>query len=198
MTILKIKNRKEFRKWLTKNYDKETECYVLLKRGKPIDDKTFYYIDAVEEALCFGWIDSTVRKIDGVAYQRFSKRRKKSLWTEQNIARVKRLESIGLMTDAGREVLPNDIDKEFVLDKDVKQELINAKCLNTFLSFPEQYQRIRVYNINFYKKRNPNAYKKALDHLIKETSKGKMYGQWDDYGRLKETMTKCKIKVIQE
>ena len=99
-------------------------------------------------------------------------------------ARVKRLEDLGLMTDAGREVLPDNIDKKFVLDKDIKKELADAKCLKTFLSFPELYQRIRVYNINFYKKRNPDAYRKALDHLIKETSKGKMYGQWDDYGRL--------------
>ena len=79
MTILKVKNRKEFRRWLTKNHDKEIECYVKLKRGKPADDESFYYIDAVEEALCFGWIDSTLRKIDGVAYQRFSKRRKNSV-----------------------------------------------------------------------------------------------------------------------
>ena len=180
-----MKNRKEFRKWLSKNHDREIDCYVLLKRGRPVDDKIFYYIDAVEEALCFGWIDSTVRKIDGVAYQRFSKRKKNSVWSEQNLARVKRLECLGLMTDAGREFFPNDIDKEFRLDKDIKKELVNAKCLKTFLAFPELYKKIRVYNINFYKKRNFSAYKKALEHLIKETSKGKMYGQWDDYGRLK-------------
>ena len=185
MKILKVKNRKEFRKWLSKNYDKEIECYVLLKRGKPVDDNTFYYIDAVEEALCFGWIDSTVRKVDGIAYQRFSKRNKKSLWTELNIARVKRLEKLGLMTDAGRSVLPDDIDKEFIIDKDIKKKLIENKCLKTFLSFPELYQRIRIYNINFYKKRDKDAYKKSLDHFIKETKAGKMYGQWDDYGRLK-------------
>ena len=184
MKILKVKNRKEFRKWLTKNHDKEIECYIELKRGKPVDDKAFYYIDAVEEALCFGWIDSTVRKIDGIAYQRFSKRKKNSVWSELNIARVKRLENLGLMTDAGRELLPDDIDKKFVLDGVIKKKLSDAKCLKTFLSFPELYQRIRIYNINFYKNRNPEAYKKALEHLIKETSKGKMYGQWDDYGRL--------------
>ena len=154
MNILDIKNRKEFKKWLSKNHDKEDECYLLLKRGKPVDKNIFYYIDAVEEALCFGWIDSTVRKIDGVTYQRFSKRRKNSVWTEQNIARVKRLETLGLMTDAGRIVLPNNINEKFVLDKDIKTKLFNAKCLKTFLSFPELYQRIRVYNINFYKKRN--------------------------------------------
>ena len=185
MNILDVKNRKKFRKWLSKNHDIEEECYILLKRGKPVDAKIFYYIDAVEEALCFGWIDSIVRKIDGIAYQRFSKRRKNSLWTEQNIARVKRLEKLGLMTDAGRNALLNNVDKKFVLDKEIKNELTNAKCLNTFLSFPELYQRIRVYNINFYKKRDKEAYKKALTHLIKETKLGKMYGQWDDYGRLK-------------
>ena len=185
MDILSVKNRKEFRKWLSKNHDKEIECYILLKRGKPVDDNTFYYIDAVEEALCFGWIDSTVRKVDGIAYQRFSKRNKKSLWTELNIARVKRLEKLGLMTDAGRSALPDDIDKEFIIDKDIKKKLIENKCLKTFLSFPELYQRIRIYYINFYKKRDKDAYKKSLDHFIKETKVGKMYGQWDDYGRLK-------------
>ena len=89
------------------------------------------------------------------------------------------------MTDAGRSVLPDDIDKEFIIDKDVKKKLIENKCLKTFLSFPELYQRIRIYNINFYKKRDKDAYKKSLDHFIKETKAGKMYGQWDDYGRLK-------------
>ena len=184
MKVLNIKNRKEFRKWLSKNNDKETECYILLKRGKPVDDKLFYYIDAVEEALCFGWIDNTVKKINGEIYQRFSKRRKNSVWTEQNIARVERLDKLGLMTDAGREALPDDLNKKFVLDKDIKKRLLNAKCLKTFLSFPKLYQRIRVYNINFYKYRNHEQYKKALKHLIKETKAGKMYGQWNDYGRL--------------
>ena len=59
--ILNITNRKEFREWLYKNSSKEVECYIKLKRGKPIDPNTFYYIDAVEEALCFGWIDSTLK-----------------------------------------------------------------------------------------------------------------------------------------
>ncbi len=58
--LLPAKNRDELRKWLSENYDKETECWGVVKRGRPVDDKTFWYIDAVEEAMCFGWIDSDI------------------------------------------------------------------------------------------------------------------------------------------
>jgi uncharacterized protein YdeI (YjbR/CyaY-like superfamily) len=57
--VLPVKNRIEFRQWLTLHASKETECWITVKRGKPIDPDVFYYLDAVEEALCFGWIDST-------------------------------------------------------------------------------------------------------------------------------------------
>ena len=69
-------------KWLLENHNKEPECWVVAKRGRPVDDETFWYIDAVEEAMCFGWIDSTTKKMDnGVAAQRLAPRRKGSLWS---------------------------------------------------------------------------------------------------------------------
>ena len=114
--VLDCKNREEFREWLSKHSQREGECYLLLKRGKPKDDNAFYYIDAVEEALCFGWIDSTMKRIDGVTYQRFSPRKKNGLWTELNKERVRRLEKLSLMTDLGRAVLP-DMNAEFKLDE---------------------------------------------------------------------------------
>ncbi len=52
--LLDAKNRHELREWLIKNHDKEKECWVIVKRGRPADDGTFWYIDCVEEALCFG------------------------------------------------------------------------------------------------------------------------------------------------
>ena len=65
--LLDAKSRAELREWLMQNHKKETECWVVVKRGRPVDDDTFWYIDAVEEALCFGWIDSTTKKMaDGV------------------------------------------------------------------------------------------------------------------------------------
>ena len=97
--VLKIKSANAFRTWLSKHHDTESECYVVVKRGRPIDNKTFWYIDAVETALCFGWIDSTVRDIDGIKYQRFSPRKKKSFWSELNKERARRLEKLGLMQE---------------------------------------------------------------------------------------------------
>lgn len=105
--ILKdVRNRNDFRSWLETHHQVETECYLHLKRGRPVDNETFWYLDAVEEALCFGWIDSTIRTIDGVAWQRFGPRKPRSPWTELNKERVRRLEKLGLMTDADRRVLP--------------------------------------------------------------------------------------------
>ena len=182
--ILYINNRRDFRSWLESNAETESECYVSVKRGEPKDETVFYYLDAVEEALCFGWIDSTVKKIDGKRMQRFSPRRKNSPWTELNKERVRRLEKLGLMTEIGRKVLPPMGKNSFKVDSDIETAMKKARVWTIFKSFPPLYQRVRVYNMTFYKKKSPEAYEKALSHLISETKKGKMFGEWNDYGRL--------------
>ena len=71
------------------------------------------YLDVVEEALCFGWIDSTLKKLpDGRLVQRLSPRRKNSHWTEINKQRDQELESRGLMTPAGKDALDNAISSQ--------------------------------------------------------------------------------------
>ncbi len=182
--ILQVKSRSEFRQWLIEHSTKERECWIVVKRGKPTDESIFYYLDAVEEALCFGWIDSTIRYINGIAAQRFSPRRKGSPWTELNKERCRRLEKLGLMTDAGRAVLPPLGPRSFQIDKDVEDALKAARVWSTFKSFPGLYQRVRAYNIGFAKSSYPESYKRSLSHFIEETRKGKMYGEWNDYGRL--------------
>ena len=92
----------------------------------------FYYLDAVEEALCFGWIDSTNKVIDGVRMQRFTPRKKNSLWTELNKERVRRLEQLGMMTDAGRAVLPPMGVRSFRIDPDVETSLKQARVWSKF------------------------------------------------------------------
>ena len=184
--ILQINNRADFRKWLALHADSENECWVELKRGRPLDDDKFYYLDAVEEALCFGWIDSTHKVIDGRRMQRFTPRKKNSPWTELNKERVRRLEKLGLMTDAGRAVLPEMDVRRFKVDEDVERALKEACVWSRFQSFHPLYQRIRAYNIGFAKTRHPESYRRALTHLIEETRKGRMYGEWNDYGRLLE------------
>ncbi|HPW66366.1 MAG TPA: thymidylate synthase [Salinivirgaceae bacterium] len=182
--ILKITNRQEFRAWLEKNSSSESECYVSVKRGRPVDDALFWYLDAVEEALCFGWIDSTIRLINGKKMQRFSPRSKKSNWTELNKERVRRLEKLGLMTDSGRTVLPEMDVRCFRIDKDVETVLKKERVWSKFKSFHPLYQRIRASNLAFYKQHYPTSYERMLKNFIEKTKQGKMYGNWSDYGRL--------------
>lgn len=184
--ILDIHDRQAFREWLYENCDYENECWVTLKRGKPLDDGAFYYLDAVEEALCFGWIDSTQKIIDGVRMQRFSPRQKNSPWTELNKERVRRLEKLGMMTDRGRKVLPPMGKRSFRITPDIEGALKEARVWSKFKRFPPLYQRVRAYNTAFYQGRDKAMYDRALMHLIAETKKGNMYGEWNDYGRLTE------------
>ena len=160
--ILDIRTRNKFRTWLETHHATEKACWVCVKRGRPTDDDTFWYLDAVEEALCFGWIDSRQKPINGVLMQCFTPRKRNSPWSELNKERARRLEKLGRMTDA----------------------LKAARAWTKFKSFPSLYQRIRAYNVAFYKKRDPLMYQQALTHLIEETKKGRMFGEWNDYGRL--------------
>jgi len=182
MKIVELKNRNEFREWLNKNSDIEKECWIPnLKRGKPVDALTFYYLDAVEEALCFGWIDSVYKNVDGILYQKFSPRAKKSNWTILNIERYKRLEKLGLMTDKGRMAIPKE---EYEFDKDIIDDIKKSGIYETFISFPILYQKIRVYNLSSQKRNSIEKYKKSFDIFVSKTKEGKTIGEWNDYGRL--------------
>ena len=182
--VLDISDRRAFRAWLAAHAAGEAECWVAVKRGRPDDSGAFFYIDAVEEALCFGWIDSTVRMIDGRTMQRFSPRKRNSPWTELNKARARRLEALGLMTDAGRAVLPALGPRSFRMDGEIEAALKAARAWSRFRAFPPLYRRVRTYNVAFYRRINPEKYRRALDHLIAETKRGRMFGEWNDYGRL--------------
>lgn len=183
--LLEIRDRQAFRKWLSLHCADENECWIELKRGRPTDG-VFCYLDAVEEALCFGWIDSTQKEIDGKRMQRFSPRKKNSPWTELNKERVRRLERLHLMTDHGRAVLPPMGKHSFKISSEIETALKKARVWSTFKRFPPLYQRVRAYNIQFLHSRDKAMYEKALTHLINETKKGRMYGEWNDYGRLTE------------
>ena len=101
--LLEFTDREQLRKWLERNHTRESQCWVVCNRGKQPKPQTIPYLDVVEEALCFGWIDSTCKRLgDGRLAQRLSPRRKGSHWTELNRQRCMDLERRGLMTDAGR------------------------------------------------------------------------------------------------
>ena len=100
-------DRAGLRRWLEENHLSERECWVACYRGKAAMAGALPYVEVVMAALCFGWIDSTVKKTpDGRLAQRISPRRKNSHWTDLNIRRCQELERQGLMTPSGRTALP--------------------------------------------------------------------------------------------
>lgn len=151
---------------------------------------TLLYLDAVEEALCFGWIDGQKKKISLTQLaQRLSPRSKKSSWTELNKERARRLESLGLMTDEGRKGLPDLSYESFKIDPIIEQRLKeDTDVYQNFASFPDLYKRIRIDTIQSYKNQ-PELFNKRLDKFITNTKQNKMYGNWNDNGRLYDQNT---------
>ena len=108
--LLVIQERRQLREWLQENHSTAKDCWVVTSRSKNPPPGQIPYIEVVEEALCFGWIDSTLKRLpDGRLAQRLSPRRKGSHWTELNKQRCQELESRGLMTPAGRDALDGAI-----------------------------------------------------------------------------------------
>jgi uncharacterized protein YdeI (YjbR/CyaY-like superfamily) len=182
--VLDLRTRGEFREWLSCNHNKEQECWLIASTAKSVPDGTMRYVDAVEEALCFGWIDSMVREVNGKSRLRFTPRKKKSMWTELNKERCRRLEKLGMMTDAGRAALPDMEETGFVIDPDVLQALKDDPAVwENFRRFPELYQRVRTDNIQRVKE-NAELFRSRLKRLVDNSRDGKMFGEWDDGGRL--------------
>ncbi|WP_329470883.1 YdeI/OmpD-associated family protein [Exiguobacterium sp. 9-2] len=181
--VLRFTNREDFRQWLSEHAEHKSFCWVILSRKQT--GEGLLYLDAVEEALCFGWIDGIVKKTeDGELAQRFTPRRKNSNWTELNKERVRRLERLGLMQPSGRQVLPDMRPDAFVIDDVIKTRLQEDPVVHEqFKHFPELYRRIRIDTIQSVRK-DPALYEKRLQTLIEKTKLNQMYGQWNDGGRL--------------
>jgi uncharacterized protein YdeI (YjbR/CyaY-like superfamily) len=111
---LYITKREEWREWLEKNFDKEKEMWLIYPNkssGKP----RIFYNDAVEEALCFGWIDSTIRKFDKESsMQRFSPRNPKSSYSQANKERLRWLLKRNLIHPSIRESARKVLKEKFV------------------------------------------------------------------------------------
>jgi uncharacterized protein YdeI (YjbR/CyaY-like superfamily) len=106
---LYVTDRDSFRKWLIENHQRKKEIW-LVQYKKAAKKPSIKYVEAVEEALCFGWIDNIEKSIDVERYAlRFSPRRQKSNWTNTNKDRARKMIAEGRMTPAGRATLPADV-----------------------------------------------------------------------------------------
>ncbi len=165
-----MKSRAAWRAWLKKNHKKKKEVWLVYYKkhtGKP----TVAYNDAVEEALCFGWIDSTVRTVDGERYmQKYTPRRPDSVWSQINIRRARKMIKQGLMTEHGL-VLFNAVKKKGRIApraKDIKTRLAvpvdleealkkKKKAFDNFMNFAPSYKAMYIYWINDAKKPETRA-----------------------------------------
>lgn len=183
--LIPANSREDLRNWLKNNGKSEKSCWVLVCMT-PTPNRLLY-LDAVEEALCFGWIDGVKKKISETELaQRLSPRSKKSSWTELNKERVRRLEKLGFMTEEGRRVLPDPNRHSFRMDEVIEQRIKEEKQVyDHFLAFPDLYKRVRIDTIQSVKNQ-PELFRSRLDKFITHTRANKMYGQWNDHGRLLE------------
>ena len=152
---------------------------------KESGDKSLSYNDAVEEALCFGWIDSTIKHIDPThRAQRFTPRKKGSPYSRPNIERLIWLDGQGMLHPSIRESVLPLIRIPYVFPNDILDAVNkDAAAWANYEKFSEPYKRIRIAYIDAARNR-PEEFKKRLDSFIKKTRDGKMivgYGGIDKY-----------------
>ena len=145
---LYVKTREQWRKWLERNYNRQKEIWLIYYK-KDSKKARIPYDDAVEEAICFGWIDSTVRKIDDERYmQRYTPRNVNSIWSVSNIKRAKKMIAQGRMTKAGLAKFKKArkeriVPKEIRFPEDLKKALMaDKKAWENFRKFPPSSKKI--------------------------------------------------------
>ncbi len=177
-------DRDEWRGWLGTNCRMKEEIWFVFP-VKASGEAALSYNDAVEEALCFGWIDSTCRRLDDLhCVRRFTPRRKGSPYSRPNIERLIRMDGQGKLTPEVRESVRTLLETPFVYPEDILDELRgDAEVWKNYLVFPEPYRRIRVAYIEDARKR-PEEFAKRLRHFMDRTRRGRMitgYGGIDTY-----------------
>jgi uncharacterized protein YdeI (YjbR/CyaY-like superfamily) len=173
---LYLTDRAEWRKWLIEHYRTEQEIWLVYYR-KETGKARIPYEDAVKEALCFGWIDSTVRSIDQERFaQKFSQRNPKSPYSQANKERLKTLIDQGLVAEDVRQNL-RDVDPEkFEFPADISQALqANPAAWENFQRYSASYRRIRVAFIDGARDR-PQEFEKRLNYLVRMCEKDKQFG----------------------
>jgi uncharacterized protein YdeI (YjbR/CyaY-like superfamily) len=173
---LHVTSASEWRKWLKKHYKTEKEIWLVYykkKTGKP----RIAYNDAVEEALCFGWIDSTLKSLDDErSAQRFSPRKPKSEYSQANKERLRALVAEGKVVKEVVESLGDMLDEKFEVPPDILKAIrADPEAWKNFQGFSESYKRIRIAFIEGARNR-PEEFEKRLRYFVHMTAKNKQYG----------------------
>ena len=183
---LLFKNRDEWRYWLEKNHAILNEIW-LIHYKKSLRKKNLNHFDAVEEALCFGWIDSKLKKIDEERFiLKYSPRKSKSVWSKINKDNAEKMISLGKMTQAGfdkikeakkqgfwdtaytnlvKEPLPSDLKKALV---------INQTAWKNFQHFANSYRNMYIGWVKNAK--NEETRKKRISKVVERSLHNKKPG----------------------
>lgn len=174
------RERLEWRSWLEKNGSSATEIWVRRFR-KATGIQCIEYDDLVEECLCFGWIDGVIKKYDDESnVQRITPRKQKTFLSELNRQRTWKLEAMGLMTDAGRAPIGDQIgspDDPWEIPTWIERRLREDESVwEAFVNFPTLYQRLKIGWITEAGRLRREEMEKRLAYLMKNTRAVKMYG----------------------
>ena len=184
MNIFYTSERDIWRKWLAEHFETESEIWFVFPM-KESGDKALSYNDAVEEALCFGWIDSTIKHIDPMhRAQRFTPRKKGSSYSRPNIERLIWLDERGMLHPSIRADVMPIIRAPYVFPGDILDAIkADELAWENYEKLSEPYKRIRIAYIDAARKR-PDEFKKRLESFIKKTRGGKLivgFGGIDKY-----------------
>lgn len=173
---LYVTNPKDWRNWLMEHYKSETEIWLVYPK-KATDNPRIEYNDAVEEALCFGWIDSINKRLDDDhTVQRFSPRKPKAKYSQANIERLRYLVAKKRVVKEIAETLDDVLNKEFIFPPDIMKAIkANKDAWENYQEFSDPYKRIRIAFIDGARNR-PKEFKKRLRHFIEMTEKKKVIG----------------------
>ena len=175
-------DRLQWRDWLSEHFESCSEVWFVFPT-KDSGETGVTYNDAVEEALCFGWIDGQAGALDETHHiRRFTPRRKGSPYSRPNIERLIRLDAKGLIHPSVRESVAEIIYRPFVFPKDILDAIRGDRnAWKNYKSFPEPYKRIRVAYIDAARKR-PEEFGKRLANFINKTRENKLISGYGGIG----------------
>jgi len=174
--LLQVRSRREWRDWLKAHHKTEREIWLVYFKKRSGKGRIAYN-DAVEEALCFGWIDSTVRRVDEDRMaQRFSPRNPKTPYSQANRERLRELVKQGKVIQEVLAALPDLADERFEVPVDILEAIkADKEAWRNFRKQSPSYVRIRIGFIDGARNR-PQEFQKRLRYFIKMTSKNRLFG----------------------
>ena len=179
-----FKGPEQFRDWLAKNHDTADELWIgfwKVSTGKP----SITWSEAIDEELCYGWIDGIRKGIDAYSYkQRFTPRRPRSIWSRINIARVEALKKQGRMKPAGLAAYEKrDVTSVYAFEQGEGVGLAareqaalkkNTKAWEFFMKQPPYYRKVAGWWVMSAKKEETRQ--RRLETLIRDSAAGRRYG----------------------